>query len=132
MADLGLNTLVDAVKNLANSATGGYDKMVDFIEAFRSDDTNNPFGTAALEDIGTEQGDVAALDTGGTFDDGVLPDGTISQKGIVELLTQTELRNQVATPDITNLRRGHSLCACGIDSDDGATRRNSTGIGCRS
>ena len=91
MADLGLNTLVDAVKNLATSATGGYDKMVDFIEAFRSDNTNNPFGTAARKDVGTSQGDVLELGTGGLVAIARLPDATTTAKGIVEIATAAEV-----------------------------------------
>ena len=90
MADLGLNTLVDAVKNLTSSATGGYDKMVDFIEAFRSDDANNPYGTAALKDVGTAQGDVPELGTGGKLAAARLPDATATAKGAVELATTAE------------------------------------------
>ena len=91
MADLGLNTIVDAVKNLTNSATGGYDKIVDFIETFRSDDTNNPFGTAALKDVGTAQGDLAELGTGGFIASARLPAADTTKAGIAELATATEV-----------------------------------------
>lgn len=47
-------------------------------------------GTAATADTGTNENDIPVLGPGGVLDDGVLPDATISQQGVVELATNAE------------------------------------------
>ena len=83
--DLGLNTLIAAVKNLPGNATGFADNVIAVLESFKSDDSNNNFGSAALKDVGVESGDVPELTVGGKLVSERLPGASTTQKGAVQL-----------------------------------------------
>ena len=49
MVNLNLDTLVNAVRAVTGTTVGWQDKVEDFIDAFKSNSANNPFGDAALK-----------------------------------------------------------------------------------
>lgn len=72
-ANLGLDTQIAGVEAVSQSATGWASKVRDLARKFR--DADNPFGSAALKDVGTEAGQVPLLGTDGRFDAARMPEG---------------------------------------------------------
>lgn len=70
-ANLGLDHLIDRVRNLPNNATGFASNVITLFERFRSD--ANLFGSAALRDTGTDEGNIPVLGAHGRINAGNLP-----------------------------------------------------------
>ena len=48
MVNLNLDTLVDAVRAVTGTTVGWQDKVEDFIDAFKSTSSDNPFGLSLI------------------------------------------------------------------------------------
>ncbi len=89
-ANLGLDTLITELANLAGSATGSWSKLQTILNRFKSSSSNNLFGTAALKNVGTTSGTIPQLGTGGRLASARLPVASATIKGAVELATNAE------------------------------------------
>ena len=97
MANLGFDDEVAAIVGITGSSVGWATAVVALLRKLKSDDPGNPFGTAALKDVGTAQGNLAELGAQGRFDAARLPAATETGAGIVELATLAEARTGTDT-----------------------------------
>ena len=97
MANLGFDDEVAAVVAITGSSVGWATAVVALLRKLKSDDPGNPFGTAALKDVGTAQGNLAELGAGGRFDAARLPAASETGAGAVELATLAEARTGTDT-----------------------------------
>ena len=79
--NLNMDSLIGTLRNAQQSAVGFANNLQDFVRRFQSDQADNPFGTAAVKDVGTDEGDIPMLNAQGQIDASMLPVGMQGETG---------------------------------------------------
>ena len=87
--NLNLDADVTAIKAINSSATGWANRITTLLDKLATA-SKNPFGSAAVKDVGTTSGDLVALDSNAKIPIARLPYASVSQRGVVEKATVDE------------------------------------------